>query len=82
MGPAYRISPMAGRDLDAYVDHLLAEADQGVTLRFVECAKRYFLAVSETPKMGPIVPTALPGLTGLRKWRVERFPKMLIFYLP
>jgi toxin ParE1/3/4 len=78
----FRIRPAARRDLDAYTDHLLAEAGADVAQRFVEQARSSFAALGETPGLGPPVPSQKASLFGLRKWKVDGFPKLLIFYIP
>lgn len=80
--PDYVVDPFAERDLEDYTDYLITEAGGDTALDFIECARRSFLALVATPKMGPIVPTRNARLAGLRKWRVEQFPKLLIFYIP
>ncbi len=72
----------AKRDLDALTDYFLNEADTETAGRFVEQARTSFLALAETSGLGPPVATRALGLSSLRKWRVDGFPKVLIFYEP
>lgn len=37
--------------------------------------------LAQTPQIGSLYPLANSGLQGLRKWKVKRFDKYLIFYL-
>jgi toxin ParE1/3/4 len=80
--PDYIVDPAAERDLDAYTDYLIAEAGSGPATDFVECARRSFLAIAATPGIGPTISSRNLRLSGLRKWRIEKFPKLLIFYVP
>lgn len=78
----FRIRTAARRDLDAYVDYLLAAAGAGSASRFTAAARSSFAALAESPHMGMAVESGNPRLAGLRKWRVKGFPKLLIFYQP
>jgi toxin ParE1/3/4 len=77
-----RVPGAAQRDLDQHTDYLLAKAGPDTAGRFIEQARASFNALAQTPGMGPIVEVSDTRLSGLRKWRVEGFPKILIFYLP
>jgi toxin ParE1/3/4 len=78
----YRVQASAQRDLRSLTDYLLREAGSDVAIRFVECARTSFAAIGETPGIGPPVRSSNPRLVGLRKWRVDGFPNILIFYRP
>lgn len=76
------IRPVAQHDLDNLTDYFLAQAGADTAARFVERARTSFIALSRTPGLGPPALARTQKLAGLRKWRVEGFPKILIFYLP
>lgn len=76
------IRPAARRDLEAYTDHLVAQAGVDVANRFIDQARATFAALEANPKKSPAVSSHNQRLAGLRKWRVDGFPKVLIFYIP
>lgn len=78
----FRIRPAARRDLEAYTDYLTAEAGNDVAQRFIDNGQMSFAALAATPGLGPPVPSRDVRLTGLRKWRIDGFPKLLVFYIP
>lgn len=41
-----------------------------------------FAKLAISPKKGPAIGSRNLRLAGLRKWRVDGFPKVLIFYTP
>lgn len=76
------IQPTARRDINTYVLWLREEADAEVAERFARAAIATFGKLAETPMMAPAIETRNPQLIGLRKWKVDGFPRMLIFYRP
>jgi toxin ParE1/3/4 len=80
--PGYALRPAAGRELRENADYLRVHAGPEEAVRFVDAARRSFARLAERPGIGSRVPTRNPQLVGLRKWRVEGFPRILIFYLP
>lgn len=79
---AFRIRRAAQRDLELHTDYLRGKAGPDTASRFVEQARASFIKLSASPGLGTPVPTRNSSLAGMRKWRIEGFPKMLIFYLP
>ena len=79
---AVTVSPAARRDLDDYIIWLRGEDDLETATRFAMAAIQTFQKLSETPNLGPAISSANPHLTGIRKWRVQGFSKMLIFFRP
>jgi toxin ParE1/3/4 len=77
-----RINPAARRDVDEYVLWLRNEAGPDTASRFAKAAIDTFDKLAQTPAMGQSVPSSAPYLTTLRKWKVDGFPKLLIFYRP
>jgi toxin ParE1/3/4 len=78
----YRLRPAAARELRSYTDHLRIDAGTDTALRFVAMARKSFGMLADTPGIGAPVQNRNPRLSGLRKWHVEGFPKLLIFYVP
>ena len=79
---AVSVSQAAHRDLDDCIVWLRGEADPATATRFAMAAIQTFQKLSETPHLGPAISSANPHLAGIRKWRVQGFPKMLIFFRP
>jgi toxin ParE1/3/4 len=79
---SYAFRPAARRDFDDYVDYLREQAGGDRAIRFIEAARASFSTLIDKPGMGPEVLTSNSRLVGLRKWRVEHFPNILIFYIP
>jgi toxin ParE1/3/4 len=77
-----QINPAARRDVDEYVLWLHNEAGPDTAGRFAKAVLYTFGKLAEAPALGPLVPTSAPYLTALRKWKVDGFPKLLIFYRP
>jgi toxin ParE1/3/4 len=80
--PFAQVNPAARRDIDDYVLWLHHDAGSDTASRFAKSAIDTFDRLAQTPAMGPTVPTSASYLTALRKWKVEGFPKLLIFYRP
>jgi toxin ParE1/3/4 len=59
---------------------LRAEADSATATKFSSAVIRSFEKIAETPGLGPRVASTQPSLAGLRKWRIDGFPKMLVFH--
>lgn len=77
----YAFRPAARRDFDAYVDYLRENAGAATSIRFVDAARHSFARLIENPGMGPAVQTRSADLKRLRKWRIDGFPNVLVFYL-
>jgi len=59
-----------------------AEAGTDVAVRFATSATSTFAKLSASAKIGSPLSSRNPTLSDLRKWRVDGFPKQLIFYQP
>jgi len=70
----------AERDLLEAVEYYLGEADEAVTLRFVDTVEKAFRHIARHPASGSPHYALELGLPGLRSWPVKRFP-YLIFYV-
>jgi toxin ParE1/3/4 len=80
--PRATISPAARRDLDGHILWLRAEADAETAIRCARAAIDTFGKLAGSPNIGPPVPSINRRLANIRKWKINGFPKMLIFYLP
>lgn len=72
----------AKRDLAKYYAWLASEAGIETAERCLTAADRSFAALADNPGLGAEIGSRNLRLTGLRKWRVDGFPRMIIFYLP
>ena len=72
----------ARRDLVEHFVYLAESASDEVADRFLFNAETSFADLAEHPAMGSPMTLRRPELAGLRKWRVEGFENVLIFYLP
>ncbi len=72
----------AQRDLNAFADYFEAKAGKDLALRFVASARASFVALGESPNLGPSVASYSAELGDLRKWRITGFQEYLIFYRP
>lgn len=79
---AIRVSPAARRDIESHVLWLRSEADDKTALRFADAAISAFHMLAENPKIGPAIGSRNIRLAHLRKWRIDGFANVLIFYLP
>ena len=76
------VSPAARRDLNQHVLWLHSQADPDLATRFAQAAISSFAKLARAAMIGSPLRSLAPHLAGARKWRVEGFPKILIFYLP
>ena len=79
---AAEVGPAARRDLDNHILWLRGEADPETASRFAQAAIQTFDKLAETPGLGPLLAAVNPQLADMRKWRVDGFRKILIFYQP
>jgi toxin ParE1/3/4 len=82
MTARYRVLPAADGDLDDQAGYLAEHASLETALRFYDAAAASFATLARMPAMGERWPSVAPRLAGVRVWRVEGFPKHLIFYRP
>ena len=75
-------SAAARADLIGHFVYLAEEASEAIGNRFLDRAEESFNLLSNQPQIGPSVPSKLPALAGIRKWRVKDFDRFLIFYVP
>jgi toxin ParE1/3/4 len=79
-----RASQRAGarRDLVDHFVYLAETAGLDTAERFLPNAETSFNLLATQPNMGTPLALKRPELEGLRKWRVDSFDSILIFYLP
>ena len=73
------ITPQASVDLDD-IYNFIAQNNPDIALQFFDAARQTFNQLAKTPEIGTIYEVSKPKLQGLRKWRVKRFDKYIIFY--
>lgn len=73
------ITPQASVDLDD-IYNFIAQNNPDIGLQFFDAARQTFNQLAKTPEIGTIYEVSNPKLQGLRKWRVKRFDKYIIFY--
>jgi toxin ParE1/3/4 len=72
----------AKRDLVEQYVYLAENAGIETAERFLTNANKSFADLAKHPGLGAPLTLRSPKLAGLRKWPVNEFEKMLIFYLP
>jgi toxin ParE1/3/4 len=82
MIPRYHVRPSADLDLDGHAEYLAREASLETALRFYDAAASTFENLTRMPGVGERRESSNPRLAGLRVWRIDGFPKHLIFYRP
>ena len=78
----YVVRPKADRDLDDQAYYYATEASPELGHRFLLAAHDTFALLATQPNMGWRSGLKYPGLESLRVFRVNRFEKVLILYLP
>lgn len=76
------LSEAARADLVHHFVYLAEQASEDIAERFLDRAEASFGLLSGQPMIGPVVPTRMPELAGIRKWSVKDFDRYLIFYIP
>ena len=74
------ITPKADQDLDD-IYNFIAQNNPDIALKFFDAARQTFNQLAQNPGVGTIYEVSKPKLQGLRRWRVRRFDKYMIFYL-
>ena len=73
------ITPKASQDLDE-ICNFIAQNNLDTALEFFDAAMQTFSQLAKNPGMGTVYEVSKPELQGLRKWRVKKFDKYIIFY--
>ena len=71
---------LAGRDIDEAVAHYLGEGGERVGLAFIDALEQAFHQIVRHPASGSPRYAHELDLSGLRSWRVKRYP-YLVFYM-
>jgi toxin ParE1/3/4 len=74
-----RIRPRARQDI-VEVAVFIGRDSLTAAERFLDATETTFQLLVASPEIGPIYPTKQEVLTGLRVFRVNRFPNHLVFY--
>jgi toxin ParE1/3/4 len=77
---SYTVRPKAWLDIEESMTWLREQASKETAIRFWQRTQETFAALARQPGIGRPRPDLKPA--GLRSWRVERFEKWLVFYLP
>jgi toxin ParE1/3/4 len=72
----------ARRDLIDHYVYLAENASESIAERFLNQAEASFTMLSQHPEIGAPLTLRHPDLQGLRKWSVQDFENILIFYRP
>jgi toxin ParE1/3/4 len=80
--PRAVLSEAARRDLVEHFVYLAEQAGLQVAERSMESAESSLELLATQTLMGAPLTMRRSELAGLRKWRVDGFDKVLIFYLP
>lgn len=80
MAKPVRLRHAAVADVDAAVDHYLAEARADVAHRFVTTVERATISIGKTPRRGSLRFAYDLEIPDLRCWPLTRYP-YLIFYV-
>ncbi len=65
-----------------YFGYLETEAGTEIAERFMAAAHDVFVSLAATPGLGVKIESRRNDLSAMRKWRVDGFAAMLIFYMP
>ena len=73
------ITPKASQDLDE-IYNFIAQGNPDAAFKFFDAARQTFNRLAKNPGIGTIYEVSKPELKGLRKWRIKKFDKYIIFY--
>lgn len=80
--PIIHQSEKAKRDLVDYFIYLAENTGFDTAERFLENAKKSFADLSQNPLIGSPISLQNPKLANMRKWQVDNFNNILMFYQP
>ena len=72
----------ARRDMVRYFGWLETEAGTDTAERFMAAADHTFAKLAPSPQIGLSIESHNVNLAGVRKWRIDGFGNMLVFYSP
>lgn len=73
------LSDLAMHDIATYHAHLAAESADAAD-RFLANARHTFIDIASTPHIGRAWASTRSSNARIRVWRVDGFPKVLVFY--
>lgn len=73
------ITPKASHDFDE-IYNFIAQNNPDTALNFFDAARQTFNQLAKNPGIGTIYEVSKPELQGLRRWKVKRFNKYMVFY--
>lgn len=76
---AFSVRREADADFDEALDYYLAEAGDAVAVRFVDAVMEAHHLIAETPQIGSKRLADQVSLAGLRSWRTQGFPYLVIY---
>jgi toxin ParE1/3/4 len=78
----YTLRPRARKDIEQQATYLSQEATPAIGHKFLLSAHETFVLLAAYPEMGWHFRLQHPRLTSLRAFRISRFEKMVVLYLP
>lgn len=82
MNAPFRLRPAAERDLLRIGRWYHGEGGKSLAERFTFAARDAFVALADTPGLGPSADAKAVTLADARRWRIDGFPHHRIFYVP
>ncbi|WZP00771.1 type II toxin-antitoxin system RelE/ParE family toxin [Isosphaeraceae bacterium EP7] len=76
------ILPEAAADLEDQERYLGERGGIDLVITFAEAARKTFDFLAKNPNIGERYPSRAEDLAGLRVWKIDGFPKHLVFYRP
>jgi len=80
--PNIHLREQVRRDLVNHFVYLAENVSIAIAERFLASAEASFNELALNPLIGAPLTLRKPELAGMRKWRVEDFDSVLIFYMP
>lgn len=72
----------AKRDIARHYRWLQSEVGTETAENFLAAADRTFGELARVPRMGPGAGSHKSALEAVRKWQIDGFPRMKVFYVP
>jgi toxin ParE1/3/4 len=74
------ILPEAAADLEQQERYFGEQAGIDLVIEFAGAARRTFAFLAINPNIGAPYPSKAADMAGLRVWKIDGFPKHLVFY--